>query len=110
MHISAEALHRALHDQGVDLSLSTIYLNLGVLKEVGLLRELRAMGEETLYDSNANEPHYHIVCRRSGKVIDVPPIDIEGVPLSQFLQQKVAEATGWQVEEPEINLKGLSPD
>ncbi len=110
MHISAEALHRVLRKRGFELSLSTIYLNLGVLKDVGLLRELRAVGEETIYDSNVSEPHYHIVCRRSGKVIDVPPIDIDGVPLSHFLQQKVAEATGWQVEEAEISLRGLAPD
>ena len=110
MHITAEGLYHALKAHGEDLSLSTIYLNLGVLSEAGLVRELKGIGEETLFDSNVSEPHYHLVCKRTGKVIDIPALDIEGVPLERYLKEKIEAVTGWQIEEPEISLHGMSPD
>lgn len=109
MHVSAEGLHTALKESGEDLSLSTIYLNLGVLREAGLVRELRGAGDEAIYDSNIRDPHYHLVCRKTGRVVDVPSIEIDGVPLGKFLKNKIEDATGWTVEEPEIQLRGESP-
>jgi len=109
MHISAEQLYLKLHERGENLSLSTTYLNLMALKNAGLVRELKAIKDETLYDSNVEESHFHMICDRSGKVIDVPDLMIDGVPLRQFLKEKVEEQTGWQVELPEINLRGISP-
>ena len=110
MHVSAESLHRILTDRGEDLSLSTLYLNLGVLRDAGLLRELRGVRGEAIYDSNTHDPHYHLICKRSGQVVDVPAIDIDGVPLGKFLKEQIEAATGWVVEEPEISLRGESPD
>jgi len=109
MHINAEQLYLKLHERGENLSLSTTYLNLMALKNAGLVRELKGIKDETLYDSNVDEPHFHMVCDRSGKVIDVPDLMIEGKSLRQFLKEKVEEETGWQVELPEINLRGISP-
>ena len=110
MHVSAETLHQILSDRGEDLSLSTLYLNLGVLREAGLVRELRGVRGEAIYDSNTHDPHYHLICKRSGQVVDVPAINIDGIPLGQFLKNKIEAATGWVVEEPEISLRGESPD
>jgi len=110
MHINAEGLHLALKERGEDLSLSTIYLNLNVLKEAGLVRELRGISGEAIYDSNTRDPHYHLVCQKTGKVIDIPAIEIDGVPLGQFLKRTIEDATGWQVDEPEVQLRGVAPD
>jgi len=49
-HESAESLYQALRDRGEDLSLSTVYLNLGVLVGAGLLREFVGARGEALYD------------------------------------------------------------
>ena len=40
-HITAENLFYELKHRGENLSLSTVYLNLGVLKEAGLVRQLQ---------------------------------------------------------------------
>ncbi len=109
MHINAEQLYLKLHERGENLSLSTTYLNLMALKNAGLVRELKGIKDETLYDSNVEESHYHMICDRSGKVIDVPDLMVNGKPLRQFLKEKVEEETGWQVELPEIHLRGISP-
>ncbi len=104
-HESAESLYQALRDRGEDLSLSTVYLNLGVLVGAGLLREFVGTRGESLYDGNV-EPHYHLICGDTGEVVDVPPPTIEGRPLGAFLKAYVERVTGWQVEEARLSLRG----
>jgi Fur family peroxide stress response transcriptional regulator len=107
-HVSAESLHHSLRKRGEEVSLSTVYLNLNVLRDAGLVQEFRGVGGESLYDHNVM-PHYHLICRETGRVIDVPPIEIDGVPLARFLKERVERETGWTIEEPRFDLRGLSP-
>ena len=104
-HASAEALYQALRDRGEDLSLSTVYLNLGVLVEAGLLREFKGAHGESLFDASV-EPHYHLICRDTGEVVDVPMPAVDGVALSAFLKAYVERMTGWQVDEAHLSLRG----
>jgi len=104
-HVSAESLYQALRDRGEDVSLSTIYLNLGVLVEAGLLREFKGAQGESLYDANV-EPHDHLICRETGEVVDVPMPSIEGMLLPNYLKHYVERVTGWQVDEVNLSLRG----
>lgn len=104
-HVSAEALFHALRERGEDLSLSTVYLNLGVLAEVGLLREFKGAHGESLYDSTV-EPHHHLICPETGEVVDVPTPMIEGMPLGAYLKAYVERVTGWKVEGAHLSLRG----
>jgi len=104
-HVSAESLYQALRDRGEDLSLSTVYLNLGVLVEAGLLREFKGVSGESLYDASV-DPHYHLICRETGEVVDVPMPIVDGVALASFLKDYVERITGWQVEEAHLSLRG----
>jgi len=104
-HVSAESLYQALRDRGEDLSLSTVYLNLGVLVEAGLLREFKGSHGESLYDASV-EPHYHLICRETGEVVDVPMPTIDGVALPTFLKAYVERLTGWEVDEAHLSLQG----
>ncbi len=107
-HLSAEALHQALKERGEVLSLSTVYLNLGVLAEAGLVRGFSGPGGEALYDSNPSE-HYHLICSETGEVQDVAPPLIDGQPLGAFLRSYVERQTGWVVDEPKVTLWGRPP-
>lgn len=104
-HESAESLYQTLRDRGEDLSLSTVYLNLGVLVGAGLLREFVGARGESLYDGNV-EPHYHLICGETGEVVDVPAPTIEGRPLGAFLKAYVERVTGWHVDEARLSLRG----
>lgn len=108
MHVSAEGLYLALKRRGEALSLSTVYLNLGTLAGAGLIREFSGLGGEALYDSNVS-PHHHLICKRCGAVVDVPAVKIEGVSPTRFLRESAQRTSGWQVDEPDLNLKGLCP-
>ncbi|MEX2542209.1 MAG: Fur family transcriptional regulator [Trueperaceae bacterium] len=107
-HVSAESLHVSLKHRGEDVSLSTVYLNLNVLRDAGLVQEFRGVGGESLYDHNVM-PHYHLICRETGEVVDVPAIEIDGVPLGRFLKDRVERETGWTIDEPKFDLRGVSP-
>ncbi len=107
-HVSAEDLHVALNERGEHLSLSTVYLNLAVLRDAGVVREFHGRGEQKLYDSNVS-PHFHLICSESGEVIDVPAPTVDGVPLGTFLKRTIEAATGWELEEPRVHLRGRKP-
>ncbi len=107
-HVSAESLYLSLKQKGEDLSLSTVYLNLNVLASSGLVREFKGAAGESLYDSNVS-PHYHVVCRESGEILDVPAPIIDGKPLGRYLKDLIEESTGWIVDEPRLSLGGLCP-
>jgi Fur family transcriptional regulator, peroxide stress response regulator len=104
-HASAESLYQALRDRGEDVSLSTVYLNLGVLVEAGLLREFKGVHGESLYDASV-EPHYHLICRETGEVVDVPMPTVEGMALAAYLKAYVERLTGWEVDEAHLSLRG----
>jgi len=104
-HVSAESLYQSLRERGEDLSLSTVYLNLGVLVEAGLLREFKGAQGESLYDASV-EPHDHLICRETGEVVDVPMPLVDGVALPDFLRAHVERVTGWTVDEVHLSLRG----
>lgn len=108
-HVSAEDLFLELQGRGQHLSLSTVYLNLNVLADAGVVREFAGAEGQRLYDSNVT-PHYHVICKESGEVIDVPAPTVDGVPLGQFLKRTIEAATGWEIDEPQIHLRGRAPD
>lgn len=107
-HVSAEDLYVTLKHRGENLSLSTVYLNLGVLRDAGVVREFQGAEGQKLYDSNV-DPHYHLICRETGEVVDVPAPTVDGMPLDQFLCRTIERVTGWQVDEAHVQLHGLSP-
>ena len=107
-HVSAEGLYVNLKQRGEDLSLSTVYLNLSALADAGLVCEFRGASGEALYDSNVS-PHYHVVCKETGAILDVPAPLIDGKPIGRYLKDAIEAATGWQVDEPHLSLSGVSP-
>jgi len=108
LHVSAEHLYVELKKRGENLSLSTVYLNLGVLKNAGLVREFTGVNGEALYDSNVG-PHHHLICKGCGAIMDLPEVDVSNVSLKTFLKNQAEGASGWRVDEPSLDLHGLCP-
>lgn len=104
-HLSAERLHQLLRSADVDISLSTVYLNLAVLRDAGLLREFKGAAGQAVFDVSAH-PHYHLICADTGEIHDVPAIEVDGVPLGTFLREEIRRRTGWEIDEPTISLTG----
>lgn len=69
-HPTADWLYQKVKDKIPNISLGTVYRNLGVLKEQELIQELRHAGSQSRYDGNP-QPHYHFFCLDCGRVEDV---------------------------------------
>lgn len=69
-HPTADWLYQRVREQMPNVSLGTVYRNLGVLKEQQVIQELRHAGNQSRYDGNPH-PHYHFFCTDCGRVDDV---------------------------------------
>lgn len=108
-HVSAELLYLTLRDRGENISLSTVYLNLNVLKNAGLIREFDGLNGEAVYDSNIS-PHYHLICKSCGNILDVPVEAVHGLLPAPLLKKNAENFSGWQIDEPKLDLQGYCPD
>ena len=74
-HPSAETVYAALKPQIPDLSLGTVYRNLSLFKQQGLIVSLGSVDGVERYDGNRN-PHVHFVCTGCGTVTDLHALQI----------------------------------
>jgi len=96
-HPTAAELHHLVRRDLPRVSLGTIYRNLDVLREEGLVRRLGAAGSEARWDA-AVAAHDHARCRRCGIIVDVPPADTAPAP---------PEVAGFRIEERRLEYIGL---
>lgn len=85
-HPTADWIYTRARKVLPDISLGTVYRNLGVLKEAGEIMELNYGSTYSRFDGKP-ENHYHYVCLRCGSVIDLP------LPVREELE-KEAEGCG----------------
>jgi len=106
VHPTPEELYQGLRKKGYNIGLSTVYLNLQVLREAGLIREFKDTKGITRYDGYS-KPHHHLVCRSCGRVEDI--LDTELPHALRGVFPEVEEKTHWQVEEGWITFFGYCP-
>jgi len=76
-HPTADWIFEQVRDELPKVSLGTVYRNLGVLKEEGLVREIYGNDRRAHYDADTS-PHAHFMCSSCDQIIDVrgvQPID-----------------------------------
>lgn len=103
VHPTAEELYQGLKRRGASIGLSTIYLNLHVLRKHGLIYEFKDPKGETRFDG-WSEPHAHLVDLQTGKVVDVPLKDL-GLDREEFLKEMATKA-GWDLKDFRLELWG----
>jgi Fur family transcriptional regulator, ferric uptake regulator len=107
-HFHADHLLKLLKDQGYALSLVTIYRNLALLIEAGIIR--RAVVQEDTRSGGAwyehiwgHEHHDHLVCSHCGRKIEF------SYPAIEVLQEAVAREHGFTLERHHLELVGICP-
>src|SRR5690625_2717761 len=68
-HPTADEIYKALEQKFPNMSVATVYNNLRILREIGLVRELTYGDESSRFDSNMRD-HYHIICDDCGYIVD----------------------------------------
>ena len=100
-HPSAEMVYEMLQQEHPDISLATVYRNLALFKQQGLIQSVATVGGVERFDGNI-APHVHYICTSCGCVLD-----LERVAVPQELQSSVAAATGGQVTGCQLTFTGL---
>ena len=75
-HPNAFWLYERMKPTFPNLSLSTVYRNLGILEQQGLLQRLACGSSYDRYDANT-AMHTHFHCRQCGRVYDMDTEDIK---------------------------------
>ncbi len=95
-------IFEAVREKIPRISLGTVYRNLEVLEEQGLLLHLRNGNGKDRFDGDTS-PHYHFICDACGSVFDV----------SLDYQPRLDEAAareGFRIRGHRIDFHGLCPD
>jgi len=93
---------------GRGLAQSSVYRNLVVLEEAGLVHRIVTDGEFARYElaEDLTEHHHHLICANCGMVEDVPA----GAGLEQSVDaaaDQIARATGFRTQRHRVDLVGL---
>lgn len=97
-HPTAEMIYNGLKPENPSLSLGTVYRNLNLLADEGIITRMPFPVER--YDANV-EPHPHFRCRACGGVYD-----LEGILYDGRLDEAAAQCSGHQVERHELVFSG----
>ena len=81
-HPSAEWIYSQLKTEYPDISLGTVYRNLALFKQQGLIVSLGTVDGVERFDGET-APHAHFICTRCGKVVDLMQLKIP----SQLLEE-----------------------
>lgn len=101
-HPTAETLYQALRAEQPSISLGTVYRNLTLLEEQGLLQRIPMTGGPDRFDGDISE-HHHLQCLACGAIIDLPGEDL--VDMAQAGQH--AAACGAQIQGVRLLFTGL---
>lgn len=101
-HLTGDDIYRRARRRLPHISLGTVYRNLELLSEAGLIAKVEMAGAPRHFDITV-EPHYHIRCLRCGRVEDVPIASLAVV------EQQAQRATGYQVIAHQLELAGFCP-
>jgi Fur family peroxide stress response transcriptional regulator len=100
-HPGARWVYERLKPAIPDLSLATVYRNLGQFKEEGTLASLGVVGGEERFDADTL-PHLHAVCTRCGKVEDLP-VEVQAKIMAEF----TFEIPGFDIDKRHTVFYGL---
>ena len=100
-HPSAETIYADLKPEIPDLSLGTVYRNLSLFKEQGLIQSLGTVKGVERFDGDTHS-HIHFICTDCGAVQD-----IEGMPNLPSLRASAEHDLGSQIDGCQITFTGL---
>jgi Fur family peroxide stress response transcriptional regulator len=102
-HPDAQEVYRRARAKAPSISLGTVYRTLGVLCDVGLLRERRFEEAQSRYELEREE-HFHAICTDCGLIRDVAALGFGDL----LAQARVG--TGFDLVEQKVEFYGRCPE
>ena len=104
VHPSAEWIYAQLKPEIPDLSIGTVYRNLALFKEKGMIISVGTVKGVERFDGNT-DPHVHFICAGCDAVIDLDEMQVP-----ESLSQTAATCCGGQVETCQLTFTGYCRD
>ena len=99
-HLDAKELYQRALQKDQHISLATVYRNLRLFEEVGLVDERRLDEVNCYYELKRSTEHYHLVCRACGRVLEFES------PTVSKLVDEVQRNSDFYVSKAELYLEG----
>ena len=100
-HPTADMVYERVKQSIPNISLGTVYRNLGMLSEHGTIQKISMLVGPDRYDYK-RMPHNHAICTKCGKVFDFD-YDFK----LEKLKKSIKEQTGIEVSSEYIAIEGL---
>ncbi|RSK26165.1 peroxide-responsive transcriptional repressor PerR [Bacillus sp. HMF5848] len=102
-HPTADDIYKALEGRFPNMSVATVYNNLRVFREVGLVKELTYGDASSRFDFVTTE-HYHVICEECGKIVDFH------YPGLNEVEHLASHVTGFKVSHHRMEIYGQCPE
>ena len=99
-HPTADEIYKALEGKFPNMSVATVYNNLRVFREVGLVNEL-TFGDASVAFDFVTTHHYHVICEQCGKIVDFQYPGLDEV------EHLASHVTGFKVASHRMEIYGL---
>ncbi len=99
-HPTASWIYDQLKKEISSLSLGTVYRNLNILTEQGVIRKFDFGSTFDRYDADIS-PHYHFCCERCGSFVDLE------TPVDEGLNKEIEKTTDFKISSHRIEFYGL---
>ena len=100
-HPSADWVYAKLKPEIPDLALGTVYRNLSLFKQQGLIASIGTVNGIERFDGNTN-PHVHFICTVCDSVSD-----LHQMAVPESLSSEAAACTGGQVNACHLSFTGV---
>ncbi|MBS4209112.1 peroxide-responsive transcriptional repressor PerR [Bacillus sp. FJAT-50079] len=102
-HPTADDIYKSLEHKFPNMSVATVYNNLRVFREVGLVKELTYGDASSRFDFVTSD-HYHIICETCGKMVDFHYPGLDEV------EHLASHVTGFKVSHHRLEIYGVCSD
>jgi Fe2+ or Zn2+ uptake regulation protein len=99
-HLTADEIFAAARAENPSIAKGTIYRNLGLMVDEGLLRRVTVIGSPDRYDDRT-EVHQHMICARCGAIRDVR---------FDTLKEKIEQSLGTEILSFEMQINYICPE
>ncbi len=102
-HPTANEVYDMVRKRLPRIGLGTVYRNLELMAETGLILKLEVGGTQKRFDATTHL-HYHVRCSECGRVDDIE------LPVQTKLDRLAAKACDYQIIGHHIEFSGICPD
>lgn len=101
-HPTASELYDMVRKRLPRIGLGTVYRNLDLMAENGMILKLEVGGTQKRFDASTHT-HYHIRCSNCGRVDDID------TPVLENLVKEAAESSSYKVLGHHVEFTGICP-